>query len=136
MTLELGDDLRFYLRQQPTTNRGEYEIGIMEPASWMQGYWRVASVPESCYYDCIKPIRQILIDEGHNSGGSFWIMPVKQDPDLCNPMGTKEGREAEISIDDVDVGNYLYWFLIGHFDPAMQKSFRQYGYCASLTNFE
>ena len=61
---------------------------------------------------------------------------MKRDSDPSNPMGAKECREEEVSIDDGDVGDYLYWFLIDHFDPAMQKSFRQYGDCGSLTDFE
>lgn len=62
----------------------------------------------------------IEIIKGHDTGGCFCIKPVKYAPNLkpakdyCDDW--KEYKDYEISIDETDVGSYLLYFLLKHFD--------------------
>lgn len=57
---------------------------------------------------------QVVIVEGHDSSSYFWIMPVQQDPEAYTRV--KEYREEEISIEENDVHELLYYFLDKYFD--------------------
>ena len=55
---------------------------------------------------------QIPIVEGHDGSSYFWIMPVRHiavSDDNWN--GIEECREQEISIEEDDIGEFLYYFL-------------------------
>ena len=57
---------------------------------------------------------QIVIDEGHNGGSDFWIMPVRYtDKQSCEP---EELCEHEISIEEDYVYEFLHVFLEKYFD--------------------
>ena len=67
--------------------------------------------------EAAQPVCQIPIVEGHDCSSYFWIMPVKrvekmaEDDDLI-----EEYLEEEISIEEDDVSQFLYYFLEKYFD--------------------
>ncbi len=65
-------------------------------------------------------------EEGHNSGGYFWIMPVRQGKDENDgAWGCYCCVEEEISIDDVIVEKYLYEKFLGpYFDSSIKYTCR------------
>lgn len=64
---------------------------------------------------------QVEIVAGHDSSSYFWIMPVKHStPTEENPEGVFEHRYEEISIEEDDVGTYLYYYLKKYFDVGYE----------------
>ncbi len=65
----------------------------------------------------VNNIVQVEIVEGHDCGGYFWIMPVKHDQvGNESPLGMIEYRDEEISIEELDVETFLYFFLEKYYD--------------------
>ena len=60
------------------------------------------------------PLQQVEIVEGHDSGGFFWIMPVRLTKD--SEWHVEEFYPEEISIVEQDVCEYLAVFLRKYFD--------------------
>lgn len=60
---------------------------------------------------------QVEIVEGHDCGGYFWIMPVKHDQSGDESLfGVIEYRNEEISIEELNVSSFLYYFLEKYYD--------------------
>ena len=69
----------------------------------------------------LKPVRQIIIEEGHDYGSCFWIMPVKQLSSWNEGnYGVEEFEEEEISIEEDDVLEFLGCFLGKYFDEEFK----------------
>lgn len=67
--------------------------------------------------EMVIPKKQVTIVEGHDGSGYFWIMPVKHVPKTEEHWcGIQECRKEEISIEEDDVGVFLYYFLEKYFD--------------------
>lgn len=85
----------------------------------------------------------LRIEEGHNCGACFWIMPVKifhesdkiekGDEVLC---GVLEHRNEEVSIDEDIVECFLYHFLKKHYDKDMSVTYRNHDSMDFHENFE
>ena len=67
-------------------------------------------------------------EEGHNTGSSFWIMPVKQGKDSSEgAWGCYCCYADEISIDEDVVLHYLYHqFLEPHYDTSIKYTCKNY----------
>ena len=75
---------------------------------------------------------QIPIVEGHDGSSYFWIMPVRHiavSDDNWN--GIEECREQEISIEEDDIGEFLYYFLDKYFDSNYPYGQSRDEYCGS-----
>lgn len=76
--------------------------------------------------------RQIPIVEGHEGSSYFWIMPVRHvEVSDDNWYGIEECREQEISIEEDDVGEFLYFFLDKYFDHSYPYGKARDRYCGS-----
>ena len=76
--------------------------------------------------------RQIPIVEGHDGSSYFWIMPVRHvEVSDDNWYGIEECREQEISIEEDDIGEFLYFFLEKYFDPDYPYGQVRDRYCGS-----
>ncbi len=82
----------------------------------------IPKIPLGIFNNAIRPVRQVLIAEGHEYSSYFWINPVKildvasEDDYDCISEYTVE----EISIEEDDVSEFLYYFLEKHFDRQLQ----------------
>lgn len=67
---------------------------------------------------------EIGIVDGHDSSSYFWIMPVRViDYSNTNDIdNVAEMRSAEISIEELDVDQYLRPFLYKHFDDELEAN--------------
>ncbi len=74
----------------------------------------------------LLPKNQVEIIEGHDYSSYFWIMPVRQDATLCSKV--EEHTEEEISIEEDNVYEYLYYFLGKYFDNSFPYICRD-SYC-------
>jgi hypothetical protein len=72
-------------------------------------------------------VKQILIVEGHDYSSYFWINPVKilDVPSENDHDSIDEYVTEEISIDEDDVSEFLYYFLEKHFDSQIQVTGRK-----------
>lgn len=75
----------------------------------------------------------LRIEEGHNGGACFWIMPVKifreadkieKGDEVC--FGVLEHRNEEVSIDEDIVECFLYHFLKKHYDKDLSVAYRNH----------
>ena len=68
------------------------------------------------------------LEEGHNTGSCFWVMPVKQGKDSSEgSWGCFCCYEEEISIEEDVVMFYLYLqFLKPHYDTSIKYTFKSY----------
>ena len=66
----------------------------------------------------------IEIQEGHNRASYFWIMPAKiiNYDDTGNYDNIDFAEEKEISIEEMDVYDYLALFFIAFFDPELKAN--------------
>jgi hypothetical protein len=94
------------LRKQ---NYFTYECNEIEPVKY------------SSFIKNFKDKRQILIIERHDSSSYFWINPVKI-TDKANKYGeyVEEHVAEEISIEEENVLEFLYYFLEKYFQPKIQ----------------
>jgi hypothetical protein len=85
----------------------------------------LVAIPDKEFQRGFKPIRQIGIVEGHDGSSYFWIMPIKQ---LTSPnegdFGVERFREEEISIEEDDIGDFLFFFLDKYFDDSFPYTCR------------
>ena len=85
----------------------------------------------------------LIIEEGHNSGSCFWIMPVKiAMPDyVCQEgerifMGTVECFSSEISIEEENIEKLLWQFLLRHYNHALSMEYRKLSGGTEYDGFE
>lgn len=86
---------------------------------------KTALITTDAFKKALKPKHQIEIIEGHDCSSYFWIMPVKliskhEEWDI----DVEEYRDEEISIDEIYVYSFLYYFLEQYFDSSIQEPFR------------
>lgn len=72
------------------------------------------------------------IEEGHNKGASFWIMPIKMvkpdykckkgEQEYCD--GIVEHRASEISIEESNIESFLWEFFLRHFNHDLTMNYR------------
>lgn len=126
---------RFSATESNTTVKYEISFGYACGVCFKQSYdgWYTVSLfngrSSTCFGDeiytipyreikaMLKPKNQITIVEGHDSTSYFWIMPVKHVPKSEEYWcGIQEYRQEKISIEEDDVGVFLYYFLDKYFD--------------------
>lgn len=74
-------------------------------------------VPVSEYINASKNIKQIIIAEGHMTGGYFEINPLNRvEISEKHPFGADNYYKESIDIDFLDIEDYLYYFLTEYFD--------------------
>lgn len=99
----------FFIQQ---SRSGWYQFGIAN--------WSTMDNSSTVAFSEVKATaannRQVEIVEGHDSGGYFWIMPVR--PSEEARFGMEEYREEEISIDELDISAFLQFFLHKYFDDS------------------
>lgn len=119
-----GDhDLYFRFRRD-----GWYQFGMSSDHIGYQG----GKIRYSAIKKAANNYRQIPIVEGHDSSSYFWIMPVRHaEISDDNWHGIEECREQEISIEEDDVGEFLYFFLEKYFDPDYPYGQVRDRYCGS-----
>lgn len=111
---ELDGDFGFSIMQ---SYDGWFKLGLTNYYSYMDYGKKIVDIPYINYKRLSNNLNQIPIVEGHDSGGYFWIMPVKHTEETKGYLnGVKEFRKEEISIDELDIGEFLYYFLIRYFD--------------------
>lgn len=83
------------------------------------------------------------IEEGHNSGSCFWIMPVKiVTPDYQCQEGEQEDNgiveciAAEISIEEGNIEAFLWNFFTRHFNHDLSMKYRELDGGAEYNGFE
>ncbi|MCL2147621.1 MAG: hypothetical protein FWH52_07420, partial [Synergistaceae bacterium] len=71
--------------------------------------------------ESFKPVRQIVIVEGHDYSSYYWIQPVKQlSSQDEGDYGFEEFEEGKISIEQDDVFQFLRHFLLKYFDEKFE----------------
>ena len=81
-----------------------------------------SKIDSEVYFSSKKNIKQISIEEGHNTSSFFWIMPVNElDSIEKGWFGVEEATAAELSIEEDVIFNYLGEFLLKHFDSSLYK---------------
>ena len=109
----------FYFRQG---YEGWFEFGVFRINEWEHAY-----IPFADWKAAARPVRQIPIVEGHDCSSYFWIFPVKRKEDTVEePMDdvmedpverlVDECLKEQISIEEDDVSQCLYYFLEKYFD--------------------
>ena len=79
-------------------------------------------IDSDVYFSAKKNVNQIPIEEGHNTSSFFWIMPVNElDSKEKGFYGVEEETNAEFSIEEDYIINYLKEFLLKHFDSSLYK---------------
>ena len=79
-------------------------------------------IDSKLYFSAKKNVNQIPIEEGHNTSSFFWIMPVNElDSKEKGYFGVEEETNAEFSIEEDYIINYLKEFLLKHFDSSLYK---------------
>lgn len=85
----------------------------------------------------------LKIEEGHNGGSCFWIMPVKiVTPDYKCQDGEQEYNgiveciSAEISIEEENVEAFLWEFFLRHFNHDLSMKYRELDSGAEYNGFE
>ena len=79
-------------------------------------------IDSDVYFSAKKNVNQIPIEEGHNTSSFFWIMPVNElDSKEKGWFGVEEETNAEFSIEEDYIINYLKEFLLKHFDSSLYK---------------
>lgn len=83
------------------------------------------------------------IEEGHNGGSCFWIMPVKiVPPDYKCQQGEQEYEgivecvSAEISIEEGNIEAFLWEFFIRHFNYDLSMKYRKLDSGTEYNGFE
>ena len=95
-----------------------YRFGITDQHQFAEFGYASARCTLREWRNILRPIRQVEIIEGHDSSSYFWIMPVRQaEQSREAPWGVIEYRAEEISIEELDVNDYLRDYLEKYFDP-------------------
>ena len=122
-------DFGFFLWQRW---EGWFKFGVTLQNFFVDLGNKTASVPFSLVKSVASNRRQIMIVEGHDGGGFFWIMPVKRSKEAR--FGMEEYRKEEISIDESDISSFLYYFLKKYFDASFPYEEISSDHCG--THFE
>ena len=100
---------------------GWYQLELRNQKHFTHDGIEIIKKPYEEIQKSFKPIRQIVIIEGHDCGACFWIMPVKQLTSRDEgDDGVEEFREEEISINEDYVLEFLYYFLGKYFDEEFE----------------
>lgn len=98
-----------------------YTLDLRNQKHFMFEGNEIEKIPYAIFIDSFKKKRQILIIEGHDGTSYFWINPVKI---LSNPDKHGEYIEEhsieEISIEEDNVSEFLYYFLEKYFHHEIQ----------------
>ena len=79
-------------------------------------------IDSKLYFSAKKNVKQIPSEEGHNKSSFFWIMPLNElDSKEKGFYGVEEETNAEFSIEEDYIINYLKEFLLKHFDSSLYK---------------
>ena len=99
--------------------------------SWESIYDIIAEGPSSRKYvpysrvlECKKEVQQTEIVPGRDGGGTFWIIGYDQDEKEELPVPRLDC--FGISIDQMDIDDYLYFFLQKYFDSQVQDEDEYY----------
>lgn len=93
--------------------RGWFTLGLTDP-SYSVRYSKIKKIPFGEIKKAVNGKKQVIIVEGHGGGSYFWIMPVKHVREAWR--GIEEYRQEEISIEEDDVFEFLYYFLEKYYD--------------------
>ncbi|WP_426349762.1 hypothetical protein ACPWSR_00630 [Alloiococcus sp. CFN-8] len=120
----LKGEFGFFIRQ---SYEGWYYFGVTLQNHFME----LGNATAKITYGEIKAASydkaQITIVEGHDSSSYFWIMPVKQvERSDEYRFGVDEYRPEEISIEEDDIYEFLYYFLDKYFDSDFPYTCREF----------
>lgn len=111
---------------------GWYTVGLFNGRSSTHFGDEIYTIPYREIKAMLKFKNQITIVEGHDSSSYFWIMPVKHVPKSEEYWrGIQEHRQEQISIEEDDVGMFLYYFLDKFFDLDYPYGDSRDEYCGS-----
>ena len=83
-------------------------------------YGQECLIPYARVLEAKRGGEQITIINGRDGGGMFWIFPISLDDETVEerePLADNYG----ISIDETDIHEFLSFFLVQQFDPAIQE---------------
>ncbi len=125
--IELTDKFGIFFEQ---SWEGWFEFGLTNQYCHLYSGCKTADTTFRKMKSAANNKKQILIVEGHDGGGYFWIMPVKHVPVTKEYwQGIKEYRKEEISIDDMDISEFLYYFLDKYYDDQYPYGDSRDPYC-------
>jgi hypothetical protein len=123
------EDVGCYFRQ---ASEGWYKFGLTLQNYFMDIGNKTADISFSKVKKAVNNRRQVLIVEGHDCSSYFWIMPVKHvETTLDNWNGIEEYRQEEISIEEDDISEFLYYFLDKYYDTNYPYGDSRDEYCGS-----
>lgn len=127
------EDKGFFLRQHTD---GRFSFGVTMQNWYLDMGNKTAKIPLSDVKAASLKTHQIMIVEGHDYSSYFWIMPVMPSKEAILKM--KECQEEEISIEENDIYDFLYYFLKKYFDPSFpyDKSRSDFGEIVFEWNLE
>jgi hypothetical protein len=99
---------------------GWYSLELRNQTNHTYEGYDIQEVQLNLFEKAFSPSKQILIVEGHDGSSFFWIMPIKMLDDPSEYPHVSECRAEEISIEEEDVSQFLYYFLEKYFDPHIQ----------------
>jgi hypothetical protein len=106
------------------TQRGGawYSVELLNQYHFTYEGNEISKVLLSVFMRALAPARQILIVEGHEGSSYFWINPVKilDIPVKYDFERVDEYAVEEISLEENNVFEFLYYFLEKYFDSQMQ----------------
>ena len=121
---KLTGEYGFFIRQ---SYEGWYYFGVTMQNHFMELGNATAKITYCEIKAAAYDKAQITIVEGHDSSSFFWIMPVKQvERSDENWTGVDEYCEEEISIEEGDMDEFLYYFLEEYFDPDFPYTCRDH----------
>ena len=96
---------------------GWFNVGLFVQNHFDEFGNETVQIPYSTKMEAVRDVPQIVIVEGHDVSGYFWIMPIHHvDSTDDNPDGIEECVDEEISIGEDDISHFLSYFLEKYFD--------------------
>lgn len=113
---------------------GWYTCGVFcQNYFYSDGKYDAVTIPYSDMQQIVRQKKQIVIVEGHDSSSYFWINPImltdeenkRNDGAHSIYEGVEEYTTQEISIEEDDVFEFLYYFLLKYYDVNVSAPFRR-----------
>lgn len=99
-----------------------FRFGLTQQDRFPDAGSRTPSLPYGEIRNTLRPVRQVVLCDGHDSGASFDIAPLREAELETHCFWDIRRKESQISIDEVDLDVFLYPFLERFFEKDRDQS--------------
>lgn len=99
-----------------------FRFGLIRQDCFPDGRNEVLLLPYDELKQSLRPARQIVITDGHDSGSSFKIAPLREAELEANSFWEVRRVRSQICVDESDLGDFLYPFLERFFETKRDQS--------------